>query len=110
MTQVKVYPHKRGYGRNGDTTDCVSFLIANCHQNHCEKYKFVQLPFTLDFVKIPAFKDYRRVLVVGCVKEFNIVALGVTLIPDGYYLVKIFIAIDEPIRKQTVSAPFSVEY
>ena len=63
------------------------------------------------FLKNPAFKDFGSVLVAGSEahQEFSVDALGVTLIPGEYRLVKTFLAISEPMYEQSVAAPFTVE-
>ena len=63
------------------------------------------------FLKNPAFKDFGSVLIAGgeAHQEFSVDALGVTLIPGNYRLVKTFLAKDEPMHEQSVAVPFTVE-
>lgn len=63
------------------------------------------------FLKNPSFKDYGNVLSAGSEarQNFSVDALGVTLIPGEYRLVKTFISIGEPMHELSVAVPFTVE-
>ncbi|MEK5067814.1 immunoglobulin-like domain-containing protein [Sporosarcina sp. FSL K6-1508] len=63
------------------------------------------------FLKNPSFKDYGNVLSAGSEarQTFSVDALGVTLIPGEYRLVKSFISTDEQMHELSVAVPFSVK-
>lgn len=63
------------------------------------------------FLKNPSFKDFGNVLSAGnkARQTFSVDALGVTLIPGEYRLVKTFISTGEPMHELSVAVPFTVE-
>ena len=63
------------------------------------------------FLKNPSFKDFGNILSAGSEarQNFSVDALGVTLIPGEYRLVKTFISTGEPMHELSVAVPFSVE-
>ena len=63
------------------------------------------------FLKNPSFKDYGNVLSANSKahQTFSVDALGVTLIPGEYRLVKTFLSLGKPLYELSVAVPFTVE-
>lgn len=63
------------------------------------------------FLKNPQLKDFGRRLTAGSAsaQDFSIEALGITLLPGEYRLVKTFLSLDEPFFEISLAAPFTVE-
>ncbi|MCM3638643.1 hypothetical protein M3152_13135 [Sporosarcina luteola] len=63
------------------------------------------------FLNNPSFRDFGNILKDGEEGRqlFSVEALGITLIPGDYRLVKTFLSITEPYHEVSVAATFSVE-